>query len=220
MPLYILIALALLIIAGAWVLVELALTFRASRDTLSSVNSTIETANQTIDDVRKQLNDVVDEVKPIIGELKTTVDNIQPVLHEVPALLNKVGNTVDAVSLDLLRVDEILSDVSTITETAAGATSSLSSVSTNASQAAHGLLNKMKSRLGLAGAPADHLGHSGAHLEEELGDPVVEMGHDVTLDEHGVVQEKPQVSDEYISLQPPVASNDEGYFTFDQTTTK
>lgn len=218
MPLYILIALALLIIAGVWVLAELALTFRESRKTLNSVNEVVNTANHTIDDVRKQLNDVIDEVKPVVGELKTTMENIQPALNEVPTLLNKVGNAVDAVSLDLLRVDEILSDVSTITETAAGATSSLSSVSTNASQAANGLLNKVKSRFGISNsASADHLVQGDMHVAEELGEPMVEMGEDITLDEHGVIQEKPAVSDEYISLQPPVASSDEGYFTFDET---
>ena len=126
------IALFVLIIAGIWALVELALTIKASRKTLNEVS--------------KNVNDTIEEIQPIIEKVDGVVDEIQPASKQLDPLLMKANAAVDALTVDLAAVDNILSDVSTVTGTASGVTNSVATGVTKAiestANAAAGVFDK------------------------------------------------------------------------------
>ena len=77
-------------VALVWFVVELALTIRKARGT-------------------------VDEMQ---AQLEPTLSNVQQLTEEAKPLMERVSLTVDAVNLEMLRVDDILQDVGSITDTA------------------------------------------------------------------------------------------------------
>lgn len=178
------IVLIVLVAAGIWALVELALVFKRLRGTLDVLDNTVS-------DLNKSVNKTIEDLQPILENVDATVKSLQPTIQEVQPLLNKAGTTIDALSLDLLRVDEILADVSDITNTAANATSAVGGVASNASDVANSVLGKVKSKLGSKKQEVS------AALE--AGAPAVE---------------EPVVTQEYFTLEPPVATTDEGYFKY------
>ena len=186
------IALIALVIAGAWAVAELALTIKKTRKTLDEVNKVIESANNTVKDLTVTVTSTVDEIKPVIGELKTTINNLQPTLREVPGLVNKVGTAVDALSLDLLRVDQIIADLSKITDTAAHASSSLSSISVNATKTANGILDKVKEHFGVT--------------ETSASSGTAQTQAPVARPQQGT-------QDGYYTVQPRTTEVDTGYFS-------
>ena len=82
-------------VALVWFVVELALTFRKTR--------------QTVTEVQKQLAPTLDHVERITAQL-------EPVSAKVDPLVDRVSLTVDAANLEIMRVDQILEDVSQITD--------------------------------------------------------------------------------------------------------
>lgn len=82
-------------IALVWLVVELALTFRKTR--------------QTVTDVQRQLEPTLDHVEKITAQL-------EPVSAKVDPLVDRVSLTVDAANLEIMRLDQILEDVTQITD--------------------------------------------------------------------------------------------------------
>ena len=123
------IALIALVIAGTWAIVELALTFRKTRKTIDELSGTV--------------NDTLAEVRPVITKLDGMADELGPASKQIEPLLTKAQTSVDALSLDLLRVDGILGDVSTVTGTASNATNAVTNVVDSAANAATGLIGRI-----------------------------------------------------------------------------
>lgn len=123
------IALVVLALAGVWAIVEVALTLRGVRTSLNEVMSSV---NQTIT-----------EIQPVINKLDGVVDELNPTMKQVQPLLEKAGTAVDALSLDLIRVEEILGDVSSVTGTATNVTGAVTKVTGSAADAAAGLIGKI-----------------------------------------------------------------------------
>lgn len=140
-------ALIVLAAAGIWVLVEIALTVRRGRGTL-------DTADVAIADLVKQANVTLDNIQPTIAQLNTTIENLQPTVQGTAPLLDKAGNTIDALTLDLLRVDEILSDLSSVTSTASKASDSVEGITSGAADLANSVVDKIKTTFNLGSRPA------------------------------------------------------------------
>lgn len=174
--------LIVLVIAGAWLLVELALTIKSAR-------SVVESLNDKVDGLTNQVVETMEEIKPILANVDTTLTNLQPTVQELQPLLSKVGTTVDAVSLDLLRVDEILADVSDITSTGAHASNAAGNVVANASHAANQVINKVRGKL--------------VGKEKSKAQQVERVLAEAELPEQ-----------EYFTLEPRLVKGDEGYFTY------
>ncbi len=154
------IALIVLIVAGVWALVELALTLKTSR--------------KKINDVSQGVEETLDEIKPIISKLDGVVDELEPAAKELPILMEKASVATDALTVDLMQVDTILNDVSSVTGAASGVTNGVSKAAGTAVSAASSLIGKaaktVENKLGL-GADA-----SVAALEEPVSQeaPVAE----------------------------------------------
>ncbi|MDY2788149.1 MAG: DUF948 domain-containing protein [Atopobium sp.] len=123
------IALIVLVIAGIWAAIELALTLRSSRKSLAELTNTV--------------NDTVAEVKPVVQKLDGVVDELQQSSKQLEPLLEKTSVAVDAITVDLIRVDDILSDVSTVTSTGANLSSAVSKVTAGAADSVAGIVGKL-----------------------------------------------------------------------------
>ena len=120
-----------LIVAGIWAAIELALTLRSSRKSLAELTHTV--------------TDTVAEVKPVVQKLDGVVDELQQSSKQLEPLLEKTSVAVDAVTVDLIRVDDILSDVSTVTSTGANLSSAVSKVTASAADGVAGIVGKITS---------------------------------------------------------------------------
>lgn len=112
------IALFVLVLAGIWALIELALTIKTSR--------------KKVTEVSKNINDTIEEIQPVIEKIDGVVDEIHPASKQLDPLLEKANVAVDALTVDLIQVDNILSDVSTVSNAASGVTNSVTAGVTKA----------------------------------------------------------------------------------------
>lgn len=130
-PLHIL--LVLLVIAGIWAVIELALTIRRTRTTVDSLDKTMG-----------EVNDMLAETRPVVAKLDGAIDELQPALTQVEPLLKSANVAVDALTSNLIEVEAVVRDVSTVTGAAANAGNAVSGVADSASEAVQKLLGKFK----------------------------------------------------------------------------
>ena len=121
-PLHIL--LVLLVIAGIWAVIELALTIRRARTTVDSLDKTMG-----------EVNDMLAETRPVVAKLDGAIDELQPALTQVEPLLKSANVAVDALTSNLIEVEAVVRDVSTVTGAAANAGNAVSGVADSASEA-------------------------------------------------------------------------------------
>lgn len=130
-PLHIL--LVLLVIAGIWAVIELALTIRRARTTVDSLDKTMG-----------EVNDMLAETRPVVAKLDGAIDELQPALTQVEPLLKSANVAVDALTSNLIEVEAVVRDVSAVTGAAANAGNVVSGVADSASEAVQKLLGKFK----------------------------------------------------------------------------
>ena len=82
---------------------------------------TVRSARTTIDNVKKQLEHTLAHVEQITNEIKPAVAKVDP-------LMDRVSLTIDAANLEMMRVDQILEDVTAITDTASNAIEAVDNV--------------------------------------------------------------------------------------------
>ena len=90
-----------------WFVIELVMTVRKTRETVTSV--------------QKQLEPTLEHVEKITASLEPVCDKIDP-------LVDRVSLTVDAANLEVMRLDQILEDVGEITSSASSAVTAVDTV--------------------------------------------------------------------------------------------
>jgi ABC-type transporter Mla subunit MlaD len=130
------ILLLVLLAAAIWAVAELALVFRKTRETVSTLDDNLGTT-------MGKLNDLLGHVDETVQTVDTTVKNLDPALGQVEPLLQKVEVSVDALSGDLKQVDAILGDVSRMTGSAANASHAVTGVVDSAANTARDAMNKV-----------------------------------------------------------------------------
>lgn len=133
------ILLIVLVAAGIWALVELALTIRKTRG--------------AVDEVARSANETIEQVQPVIAKLDGAMDDLQPSIKQVDPMVAKAQDALDEANESLRRVNGILGDVSTVSGTAAGVTDAVNQVTAAAADAASGFVSK------ITGVPQQHAGH-------------------------------------------------------------
>lgn len=128
------IALIVLLVAAIWAVVELALVLRRTRKSVS--------------DVTESVNGVLDEVRPIVTKLDGVVDELAPASKRIDPLLDKATTTVDLLNVDLARVEGILSDVTTVTDTGARVSEAVSGAADAVATKVAGVVDKVTGKLG------------------------------------------------------------------------
>lgn len=105
-------------VALVWFVVELALTIRKARG--------------TVDDMQKQL--------------EPTLANVQQLTDDAKPIVERLSLTVDAVNLELLRVDDILQDVGGIAGTASKAVNTVDNVASAPIDIVNSLTRRVRDR--------------------------------------------------------------------------
>ena len=156
------IALIVLVIAGVWAVVELALTLRQTR---------------------KSVSELSDSVNDTIGEVRPAIDELGPAVKEVAPILEKASTTVDLINVDLVRVEGILSDVNAVTGAGAHVTDAVTGAAESVSRGVAGVAAKVAGKVTGAGKAAKIAApETAANLEapkDEAGEPTPEADVEV-----------------------------------------
>lgn len=118
---------ALIAISLIWLIVELIMMIRRSRE--------------AIKEAKKSLDSAVTDMNQITTEL-------MPALKKVDPLMDRVSLSVDAINLEILRVDEIIADVKVMTGAASKATQSIDNIASAPADFVSGVTNKIRHRFG------------------------------------------------------------------------
>lgn len=125
------IVLIVLVLAGVWALVELALVLRRTRTTVDSLTKTVD-----------QLSDTVNEARPVVAKLDGAIDELQPALAHVDPIMKQLSASSEALSADLLEVNGILRDISQVTGNVSDVSGAVSSITDTATEKVQKLLGK------------------------------------------------------------------------------
>ena len=186
------IVLAVLAVAGIWAVVELALTFRRLRGTADAVD-------KTLSDINANVGQVVDEARPVIAKLDGALDDLAPAVAEVEPLIKKGNVALDALSADLIEVNGVLRDVSSVTGTVSGVTDAVSGVG----EAASGAVSRLLGRRGAA-APQERTLEGGSPEPDAADEPASHAAQDA-CDEPAAAGKSYYV---YADSSEPVASDE------------
>lgn len=137
------IALIVLAIAGIWAVVELALTLRRTRGVVDSLDTTVA-----------QLNSTIEEARPMVAKLDGVVDELQPAMAQIEPLLKQVNIATEALSADLIEVNGVLRDVSSVSGAASSASNAVSGIADAASSKVQQLFGKTRK---FEGSSAEHV---------------------------------------------------------------
>ncbi|MDR1713970.1 MAG: hypothetical protein LBR39_07475, partial [Coriobacteriales bacterium] len=81
-------------------------------------------AIRTLRRVRK----TVEDLDPTISRVNNTLDTLEPALKRLDPLMERVSLTVDAVNLEIMRADQILADISDVTNVTSGTVKKVSGI--------------------------------------------------------------------------------------------
>lgn len=123
------IVLIVLVIAAIWAVVELALTIRKARD--------------SVDEITRNANQAIEQVQPIISKVDGMVDDLQPAIKDVQPIMDKAQTAVDVATVDLARVNDILEDVSNVSNTASNVTTTVNKVADSAANGVAGVIGRL-----------------------------------------------------------------------------
>ena len=95
----------------------------------------------------KSARSMINDLDPTLKNVETITTDIQPTITRIPPLMDRLQLTVDAVNLEMIRIDEILEDVSEITDSAAGATAAVENVTSAPLKAVSNVATRLKQKL-------------------------------------------------------------------------
>ena len=100
----------------------------------------------------KSMKETFEKVDPLVVEAKEALDTAKPALDP---LMERITLTVDAANLEIMRVDQILEDVNTITGNVSKATESLDNITSLPLDALSNVTSRLRSRIAPLGAKAE-----------------------------------------------------------------
>lgn len=110
----------------------------------------------------KRTNAMLDnQVVPMLDDAKEMTASLKPAVEQIDPLMERLNLTMDAANLEIMRVDEIMQDVSTIT-------SQLADTSTTVNEITNVPLNAVNSVAGRV--RGIFKGHAGSNLSAKLAE--------------------------------------------------
>ncbi len=113
-------------VALVWFVVELALTIRRARRTIVELQ---------------------DQVTPTLDNVDKIVADVTPVAAKIDPLVDRASLTVDAANLEMMRIDEILEDVTQMTDGATKAMDAVGAVTSAPLDLVTSVTEKVRSRI-------------------------------------------------------------------------
>lgn len=93
----------------------------------------------------KRANDMIDkQITPMLEDAKVMTTSLTPAVAQIDPLMERVNLTMDAANLEIMRVDEILEDVSVITDKLAGTTSTVNDIANVPLNAVNSVTNRVR----------------------------------------------------------------------------
>ena len=138
-----------------WLIIELILMVRRSRETIKEAKNSLDSA---------------------VGDMNRVTNELMPALKKVDPLMDRVSLSVDAINLEILKLDEIVDDVKTMTSTAANASQSINSLTSAPVDFVAEVTDKIRRRFGPKAASNDsvRIGKMKAQNDETAVDKLVE----------------------------------------------
>lgn len=115
---YLQIALVVLAVAGIWAIVEVALTLRTTR--------------KSITEITLSANNTIEQIQPVISKIDGMVDELDPTIKQLPALMQKVDEAAENANTSLESLNVVLGDVATVSRAASAVTATVSKAASDA----------------------------------------------------------------------------------------
>ena len=93
----------------------------------------------------KRTNAMMDnQIVPILDDTKAITESLKPALAQTDPLMERINLTLDATNLELMRLDEIMEDVSVITDKLADTTTTVNEITNVPLSAVNGVASKFR----------------------------------------------------------------------------
>ena len=93
----------------------------------------------------KRANTMIDnQIVPMLDDVKVMTEDLKPAVAQVDPLMDRINLTMDAANLELMRLDEIMEDVSVITDKLADTTSTVNEITNVPLNAVNGVASKFR----------------------------------------------------------------------------
>lgn len=131
------ILIVIVLVAAIWAVVELAVTLRKARKTVETANQMVEKADEFATQAKEQLEPALARIDPIL-------ESVQPAAARLDPMVEHAQLTVDAANLEIMRLDQILEDVSHVTAVAGKAADSVDKVTSGPAELVTGAVEKIR----------------------------------------------------------------------------
>lgn len=180
-------------VALVWFVIELVITVRKTRT--------------TVDKMKEQLDPTLESVQRITKSLEPAMDKVDP-------LVDRVSLTVDAANLEIMRLDQILEDVSDITDSASNAVGAVEAATNAPMEIMNNVTSKVREKLKSKHASDESvaLGEAKAKAQAAALAGVPDEGDDA----QGGAPSKAQANDDDAPqlVQPDDQPEQPAYFTY------
>lgn len=177
---FIQIVLVVLAVAGIWAVIELALVLRRTRGVVDTLDKTVA-----------EVADTIEEARPVVAKLDGIVDELQPAAAQLEPLLKQTTVAVEALSADLVEVNGVLRDVSTVSGTASAASNAVSGLADAASEKVQRLFGRARKAGESAACALNRSSDADASADPAALSPAAELDVDAAAcDEQPVATEQ------------------------------
>lgn len=102
---------------------------------------------KTIRSTMVKVDPLLDEVKDTLVQARDALEKTKPALERIDPLMERITLTVDAANLEIMRVDQILDDVNTITANVSKATDSIDTITSVPLDAISSVTGKIRQKI-------------------------------------------------------------------------
>lgn len=95
----------------------------------------------------KTIKDAMFKVNPLLDNAQDLITDAKPLVKKADPMMDRITLTIDAANLEIMRVDQILEDVNTVTGNVAKASNSVDSITSAPLDALSALTKKIRERL-------------------------------------------------------------------------
>ncbi len=135
---------------------------------LVSLVKTISGTMTKVEPLIDETKEVLTEAKVTLGQARDALEKVAPALDRVDPLMERLTLTVDAANLEIMRVDQILDDVNTISGNVSKATESLDSITSVPLDALSSVTGKIRQKIAPFMQKEDCVGTVATTVDQKL----------------------------------------------------
>lgn len=146
---------ALIAVSLFWLIIELIMMIRRTREAVKEAKKSLDVA---------------------VTDMNQITEELMPALKKVDPLMDRVSLSVDAINLEILRVDEIIEDMKVMTGTASKATKSIDTITSAPVDFVTDVTKKIRRRFGpkVASSESLKIGEMKSEKDEDVVSKLVD----------------------------------------------